>query len=189
MSLNLFVEVYMKKLGVFEMALISALAALTIVVKMPFAVIPGIEFTTPIFVVLSILLKRNLSVFYVLIFIIADSLLIQSGNIAFIIINAIMWFSIYLICIGVKVVKWQQPIFVFLSGMIAVHVQTLIWLLLLPIFMPKMASPITGTLVLSSLATDVGTGHTILVGGVAVILYFAFIGMEKIYRLNRFFDI
>lgn len=179
----------MKKLGVFEIAVISALVALTIVVKMPFAMIPGIEFTTPIFVVLSILLKRHLSVFYVLIFIIADSLLIQSGNIAFIIINAIMWCSIYLICIGVKMLKWQQPVFVFLAGVIAVHVQTLIWILLLPIFMPKMASPITGPLILSSLVTDALTGHTLLVGGVAVILYFALIGMEKTYRLKRIFDI
>lgn len=178
----------MKKLSVFEITVIAALVALTIVVKMMFAPIPGIEFTTPIFVVLAILLKRNISLFYVVVFLIADSLLIMKGNVPFSIINALMWLSIYGLCLGVKMIKWQRPVFVFCTGLVAVLLQTVAWILLMPIFVPSMAMPITTTLILTSWGADFVTGHPIIAGGVSVLLYFALLGMSKTYRLNSIFD-
>lgn len=178
----------MKKLNTFDFVLIPALVALTIVVKLAFAAIPGIEFTTPLFIGLSILLKRYISLYYVGLFLLVDSLLIQQGNIVFIGINAAVWLSIYGLCQLVKGVKWQQPIFVFAVGVMSVLLQTFIWLTLLPIFAPTMATPVSVSVIIGAWIADFVTWHPIVAASFAVTIYFALLGLVQTYRLHSIFD-
>lgn len=178
----------MKKLSVFEFVLIPALAAMTIVIKLPFASIPGVEFTTPLFIAIVILLRRDLSLFYLIIFLIVDSLLTQKGNMMYIGINSIMWLSIYLICQIVKLVKWQQfrTVLPFFTGCVAVLLQSLVWFYALPFFT---GTPILGIDALFMMwGADFVTGHPIVSGIFAVTLYFALIGITQTYRLKPVFD-
>lgn len=178
----------MKKLSVFELALISALVALTIVVKLPFAAIPGIEFTTPLFVAVAILLRRDLSLFYVVVFLLVDSLLLGKGNMTFIGINCVMWLCIYTLCQVVKVVKWQQlrVALTFIVGVVVVLLQTAIWFYAFPLATGTSLLPFSALLL--AWGADFATGHPVVAGIFAVVAYFSLVGVTQTYRLKRVFD-
>lgn len=178
----------MKKLSVVDLVMIPMLVALTIVIKLLFKDIPSLEFTTAVFIGLSVLLKRHISIYYVVLFIIVDSLLILNMNLVFCLINAIVWLSIYGVCQLVKSIKWQQPIFVFVAGIVAVMLQTFLWTILLPLLSPGSAPAATMNMIIGMWIVDFASFHPLIAGGVATTIYFSLIGLNQAYRLNTLFD-
>lgn len=180
----------MKKLNVLELAIIPALVALTIIVRILFAPIPGVEFTTPIIVVLSVLMKRHISFFYLIIFLLTDSLLNQQGNITYMCINIVVWVSIYLLCQLVKYIKPRliKVTCIFVVGFVSVLFTTAIWLLSFPLFSPQ---PIILTFndMLVAWMMDFATWHPIVAGFGSVILYGTLLPIVQLLRLNTVFDI
>lgn len=178
----------MKKLSVVDLTMIPMLVALTIVVKILFKDYSSLEFTTALFVGLTVLLKRQISIYYVLLFLLVDSLLIQHMNIIFCSINAVVWLSIYGVCQLVKMIKWQQPIFIFVTGVVAVMIQTLVWAVMGPILSPGSAPAATVNGIVAAWVVDFTTFHPLIAGGVAVMLYFPLLGLIQTYRFGSIFD-
>lgn len=178
----------MKKLSILEITMIPVLVAITIVVKIQFAAIPNIELTTPLFIAITLLLKRHLSVYYIVLFLIVDSLQTQKGNVTFMLINAVVWIGILLFVQGIKFIKAFRPFTVFVVGFVSVLWQTAIWLLILPILSPMPGFSFSIQALLGAWSLDLASFHPIISGAVAVTLYSMLLEVIKASKIREVFD-
>lgn len=178
----------MKKLSILEMTVVPMLVAFTMVLKMQFAGIPNLEVTTPLFIALVALLKRPLGLYYLIIFLIADSILLQNGNIAYMLSNAIVWIVIFLAVQGAKTIKHFRSVVLFVIGAAAVLWNTFFSFWLLSIIAPIPGFGFSFQAVQVMWAFDVSSGHVIMSGGLAVTMYVMLLEVIKTAKIKGIFD-
>lgn len=178
----------MKKLSILEIVAIPAIVALTIVIKMPFSTIPHLEITTAFFIAMVILLKRHLGLYYLILFLIADSLLMQKGNLAYIANNIVMWIGVFGLVQIIKSIKSFRPVTLFATGVISVMWQTFISFWLLSIIAPTPGFPFSLEALKIAWSLDFLSGHPIITGALAVTMYFAFMDIIKMTKIREVFD-
>lgn len=111
-----------------ELTFISAIAAISIVLKLLFSQIPNLEVVTGLFIAFAILLRRETFILYFCIFIILDFILIMNFNIFYSFIYFCCWLCLYFIVSLLKRIKFSNSLIAVIVGFLSTFIFSSIWM-------------------------------------------------------------